>query len=62
MRHFIQFMIFVVLIYWASFEGVFNKPNNKLFPCREVELFGVTGVMTVFGNEIGTQNREAILM
>ena len=29
MRHFIRFMIFVVLIYWATFEGVFNKPNNK---------------------------------
>ena len=56
MRHFIRFMIFVVLIYWASFEGVFNKPNNKLFPCREVELFCVTGVMTVFGNEIRAQD------
>ena len=56
MRHFILFMILVVLIYWASFEGIFNKPNNKLFPCREVELFGVTGVVTVFGNEIGAQD------
>ena len=58
MHPFNRFMIFVVLIYWATFEGVFNKPNNKraaqaLVKTMERDSLNISGYYVNFDKRKG---------
>ena len=58
MRPFTRFMILVVLIYWATFEGFFNKPNNKraaqaLVKTMERDSLNISGYYVNFDKRKG---------
>ena len=56
---------FVVLIYWATFEGVFNKPNNKraaeaLVKTMERESLKISGYYVNFDKRKGEYSKGKV--